>query len=301
MSSSRSDFARGGSSTRPYVICHMVPSVDGRIVTKAWALPRGLLAEYERTAASFEADAWIIGRISMEPYAGKSKLPTAPGGARIPRTDFVARSDAPSYAIAIDPGGKLRWESGSIDEEHAVTVLTEQVPDRYLAFLRSRGVSYLFGGRSRIDVPTVLRKLRSRFGIRRLLLEGGGKINGSFLAAGAIDELSLLIAPVADGGVGTPTLFDAREGPGPARHLKLMSVERRRGDLLWVRYEVRRPRRVSAQHGDVPAAATSSLVAAAAAHDARGAPRSGGGPGARLGSGAPSAPASVHRGLRAPQ
>jgi 2,5-diamino-6-(ribosylamino)-4(3H)-pyrimidinone 5'-phosphate reductase len=70
-------------------------------------------------------------------------------------------------------------------------------------------------------------------------LEGGGKINGSFLAAGVIDELSVLIAPVADGGVGTPTLFDAREGPGPARHLKLVSVERRRGDLLWVRYRIR--------------------------------------------------------------
>jgi 2,5-diamino-6-(ribosylamino)-4(3H)-pyrimidinone 5'-phosphate reductase len=224
---------------RPYVICHMVPSVDGRIVTRDWPLPQGILAEYERTAASFEADAWIIGRISMEPYAGKARLPTAARGARLPRTDFVARPDAPSYAIAIDSGGKLRWESGAIDGEHAVTVLTEQVPDHYLAFLRSRGVSYLFAGKSRIDVPTVLRKLRSRFGIRRLLLEGGGKMNGSFLAAGVIDELSVLIAPVADGGVGTPTLFDAREGPGPARHLKLVSVERRRGDLLWVRYRIR--------------------------------------------------------------
>ncbi len=28
---------------RPYVICHMVASVDGRIVTDAWHLPRGLL------------------------------------------------------------------------------------------------------------------------------------------------------------------------------------------------------------------------------------------------------------------
>ena len=117
--------------TRPYVICHMVPSVDGRIVTRAWRLPRGLLAEYERTASSFDADAWIIGRVSMEPYAGNAALPARAGRARIPRTDFVARSDAPSYAIAIDPSGKLRWESASIDEEHAVTVLTEQVSDRY--------------------------------------------------------------------------------------------------------------------------------------------------------------------------
>lgn len=224
---------------RPYVICHMVPSVDGRIVTDGWRLPRGLLADYERTAASFEADAWIIGRVSMEPYAGKARLPTAPRGARLPRTDFIARTGAASYAIAIDPGGKLRWESGAIDDDHVVTVLTEQVPDRYLAFLRARGVSYLFGGRSRIDVPAVLRKLRSRLGIRRLLLEGGGKINGAFLAAGAVDELSVLIAPVADGGVGTPTLFDAREGPGLARDLALVSVERRRGGLLWVRYRVR--------------------------------------------------------------
>lgn len=88
----------------------------------------------------------------------------------------------------------------------------------------------------------MLRKLRARFGIRRLLLEGGGKIKGSFLAAGAIDELSVLVAPVADGGVGTPTLFDAREGAGPARHLRLVSVERRRGGLLWIRYRVRRAR-----------------------------------------------------------
>jgi 2,5-diamino-6-(ribosylamino)-4(3H)-pyrimidinone 5'-phosphate reductase len=111
----------------------------------------------------------------MEPYAGKAALPSSSGPVRIPRTDFVARSDAPSCAIAIDPGGKLRWESGSIDEEHAVTVLTEQVPDRYLALLRSRGVSYLFGGKKQIDLPTVLRKLRARFGIRKLLLEGGGR------------------------------------------------------------------------------------------------------------------------------
>ena len=243
MSPSRSGSRVDRSARRPYVICHMVPSVDGRIVTTGWPLSRGVLSEYERTATSFDADAWIIGRISMEPYAGKAALPSSSGRVRIPRTDFVARSDAASYAIAIDPGGKLRWESGSIDEEHAVTVLTEQVPDRYLALLRSRCVSYLFGGKKQIDLPTVLRKLRARFGIRKLLLEGGGKINGSFLAAGVIDELSLLVAPVADGGIGTPTLFDAREGPGPARHLRLLSVERRRGDLLWVRYRVRVGRR----------------------------------------------------------
>lgn len=229
-----------GRSGRPYVICHMGPSVDGRIVTDGWPRSARLSAEYERIHAALGADAWIIGRISMEPYAGRAPLPSRGPRARIPRADFVARADAPSYAIAIDPSGKLRWESGAIDEDHAVTVLTGRVPDRTLAFLRDRGVSYLFGGRDRIDLPAVLRKLRSRLGIRRLLLEGGGKINGSFLAAGVIDELSLIVAPVADGSVGAPALFDAGES-GPRVRLRLLSAERRPGDLLWVRYRVVNP------------------------------------------------------------
>jgi len=224
---------------RPYVICHMLPSVDGRIATKDWRLPRALRREYERTASLFEANAWIIGRVSMEPYAGRAELPKG-RWKRVPRTDFVARS-ATGYAVAVDPSGKLRWESSHIDREQVVTVLTEHVPDRYLAFLRAQGVSYLFAGRRRIRLPTVLRKLRASCGIRKLLLEGGGRTNGAFLAAGLVDELSLLIAPVADGGVGAPSLFDAPPGAVSARRLKLVSVERRPGELLWVRYRV--PRR----------------------------------------------------------
>jgi 2,5-diamino-6-(ribosylamino)-4(3H)-pyrimidinone 5'-phosphate reductase len=221
---------------RPYVVCHMASSIDGRIVTTGWKLPPGSLAEYERTARTFGADAWMIGRISMEPYAGTARVPKRRDRQPIRRADFIARRDAPSYAIALDPSGKLRWESASIDEEHVVTVLTQRVSDDYLAFLRSKGVSYLFGGRADIDLAKVLAKLRREFGIEKLLLEGGGKINGSFLAADLVDEVSVLVVPIADGGVGTPSLFDARDGQVPARRLRLVSAERRPRDLLWLRY-----------------------------------------------------------------
>jgi 2,5-diamino-6-(ribosylamino)-4(3H)-pyrimidinone 5'-phosphate reductase len=221
---------------RPYVICHMVPSIDGRIVTKHWSLGRTATEQYERIAATFDADGWIIGRISMEPYAGKARLPRRRKREKIRRIDFVAPHDSESYAIAVDPAGKLRWTSSTIDDEHVITILTEIVSDDYLAWLQSKGVSYLFGGKSRIDLPRTLRKLHDLFGIRRLLLEGGGRINGSFLAAGVIDELSVLMAPVADGGMGTPTLFDA---PRSAVHkLKLISAEKVKGDFVWLRYRV---------------------------------------------------------------
>jgi 2,5-diamino-6-(ribosylamino)-4(3H)-pyrimidinone 5'-phosphate reductase len=218
----------------------MVPSVDGRIVTERWRLPSAVYAEYERTARTFKADAWIIGRVSMEPYAGKARVPTRKPSKPIGRTDFIARREAASYAVAVDPSGKLRWQSSSIDGEHVITVLTERVTDAYLAFLRTKGVSYIFGGRRDVNLRRVLEKLRSSFGIERLLLEGGGKINGSFLAANLIDQLSVLVAPIADGGIGTPTLFDSEWGQGPGRHLSLHSIKRCASDLIWLRYKVRR-------------------------------------------------------------
>ncbi|MCP3097934.1 RibD family protein [Myxococcus sp. K15C18031901] len=225
---------------RPYVVCHMVPSIDGRIVTRHWKLPPKVLGEYERTARTYDADAWMIGRVSMEPYAGKARVPKRKTARPIPREDFIAPHDADSYAIALDPSGKLTWKASDIDGEHVITVLTEQVSDDYLAFLQAKGISYVFGGKAEVDLEKVLRKLRESFGIRKLLLEGGGGINGSFLAADLIDELSLLLAPIADGSTGTPSLFDAKPGKGPTRHLKLVSFEKRAGDLLWLRYQRRR-------------------------------------------------------------
>lgn len=224
---------------RPYVICHMLPSVDGRIVTSNWGLGPTATAEYERTAGLLNGDAWIIGRISMEPYAGKARVPRRKSREKLARVDFIARRDAESYAIAIDPSGKLTWKSNAIDEEHVITILTERVSDDYLAFLQAKEVSYLFGGKTKIDLEKVLEKLALEFGIKRLLLEGGGTINGSFLAANLIDEVSVLVGPVADGSIGTPTLFDA-EGRAQARKLKLLSVEQVKGDIVWLRYKVKR-------------------------------------------------------------
>jgi hypothetical protein len=51
------------------------------------------MTEYERTAQTFDADAWMVGRITMVPYAGKAKVPRRASRQPIPRTDFVAQCD----------------------------------------------------------------------------------------------------------------------------------------------------------------------------------------------------------------
>jgi 2,5-diamino-6-(ribosylamino)-4(3H)-pyrimidinone 5'-phosphate reductase len=123
--------------------------------------------------------------------------------------------------------------------DHIITILTEKVSSTYLAHLQSRQISYLFAGRERIDLPLVLEKLATQFQIKTLMLEGGGKTNGTMLRAGLIDELSLLVAPVTDGSSGTPALFDTLDCASPEAagvRWRLHSLERRAGDVVWLRY-----------------------------------------------------------------
>ena len=77
------------------------------------------------------------------------------------------------------------------------------------------------------------------------MLEGGGETNGSFLREGLVDELSLLLTPVADGRLGEPALFDV-EGTQPRKavaKLRLKSVRKAATGMLWIRYAVRKNER----------------------------------------------------------
>lgn len=86
-------------------------------------------------------------------------------------------------------------------------MLTESVSDNYIAHLRENNISYVFAGKAKLDIPLALHKLKDLFSINTVMLSGGGAINWSFLQAGCIDELSLLLAPVTDGLRDTTTTF----------------------------------------------------------------------------------------------
>ena|SRR5919197_6496341 len=230
---------------KPYVICHMMPSVDGRLRTDRWDIPEKGHEEYERTAESYHADAWVCGRKTMEEFAKGRRKPKASRTSKIPRADYVIpREKGKRYAIAIDTRGKLAWSDNEVEGDPLIEVLTEDVPDSYLKFLREKGISYLFAGKRAgdPDLALALEKLRTKFGVKKLMLEGGGETNGSFLREGLVDELSLLLTPVADGRPGEPALFDV-EGDEPRKaiaKLRLKAVKRAATDMLWIKYTVRK-------------------------------------------------------------
>jgi 2,5-diamino-6-(ribosylamino)-4(3H)-pyrimidinone 5'-phosphate reductase len=149
-----------------------------------------------------------------------------------------ALAACPAVCCARSRRARGAREPNDIDGDHVVSILSERVSDEYLALLRERGVSYLLAGARDVDLPLALEKIRARFGVGTLMLEGGGRINGGLLRAGLIDEVSLLVAPVADGRVGTPALFDVDGSDATPCHLALEAVERRADDVLWLRYRV---------------------------------------------------------------
>ena len=119
-----------------------------------------------------------------------------------------------------------------------MAILSERVSDEYLGFLRERGVSYILAGKDEVDLSVALDRIGTDYGVRTLMLEGGGRINGGMLRAGLIDEVSLLIAPVADGRMGRPALFDVDDESMAPKTLVLDTVERRANDILRLHYRV---------------------------------------------------------------
>ena len=224
---------------KPHVICHMMSSLDGHALTDGWARPFKANAGdlYEKLAKKFEFDGWICGRVTMQEIAhgkdyqkGLAKMP-------VPRIHHFAKRDADRYAISIDPQGKVAWTSNEALDSHVVSVVTEAVPDDYLAYLKSIHVSYIFGGKTEIDLVQVIAILAAELGTKRLIVEGGPTVSGSFLNAGLVDEVSVLILPLIDGRKEHPASFEIAEDTWKKpTYLTLSSAEIQEGGSVWLRY-----------------------------------------------------------------
>jgi riboflavin biosynthesis pyrimidine reductase len=196
---------------KPYVICHMVASVDGRTLIRRWrpadAYRRGM---FERLHDRLGTDAWLVGRVTGQEYAKLEAYPNH-AGERYPREPWFARRDASAYGIVLDAQGKIAWGRADIGGDPIVAVLTEQVSDAHLAGLRREGVSYIFAGAQALDLGVALDILNRELGIKRLEVNGGGVTNGAFLRAGLVDEISLAVFPAIDGAKGAPCVFDSSD------------------------------------------------------------------------------------------
>ena len=230
---------------RPTVICHMLMALDGKIDGRFFSAPetRPALGKYGELRKFYDCPATIYGTTTVaEGYADGIVSDLPESGQVFPREDYLADSGVKNYIVSLDGEGVLKWSGNCLEKKgrpkaHVIEVLTERVPDRYLFYLRGLDISYLFAGKEAIDCALMLRKLKTLFGIDKVLLAGGGVTNWSFASAGLIDELSIVLAPTADGDSGAASLFETGgfSASLPAA-FALKGVEQIENDTLWLRY-----------------------------------------------------------------
>jgi riboflavin biosynthesis pyrimidine reductase len=190
---------------KPYVICHMIASVDGRNLPNRWHPPVEDRGIYERLHNELAGDAWLVGRVTGQEFALRDAPYPPHTGAPLPRENWFAQEEADAWVVVLDANGEIAWGRSEVDGDPLIVVLTQAVADSHLAGLRADGVSYIFAGEREINLEGVLETLHRDLGIRCLLLDSGDVIKDALLLAGLVDEISLFIAPTPGS---NPPVFD---------------------------------------------------------------------------------------------
>lgn len=221
---------------RPYIICHMMQSVDGRVACDMVDKISG--DEYYDALAALDCPSHVEGKHSYQlHYCGFDEFtPNEPGGIDKEKWHIAGKTDG--YSISVDTRGVLLWDN--TDNANHLCIVSEQASPEYLAYLENKGISYIAVGKNSVDLPRAMEILHKEFGVKRLAVVGGGKINGAFLSAGLIDELSVMIAPGIDGRMGQPALFDGIEDNNkfmPER-INFKNVKALPNGVIWARYDM---------------------------------------------------------------
>lgn len=223
---------------KPYIVCHMLASIDGRIdCDMTEQIESG--DEYYEALAQLNCPSMLMGRVTMQMHYAEPDGFNAKDPSPIGHASFHVAQKTGSYCIAVDTHGKLAWGSNEFDNQHLLVITSENCPKEYHDALTSQGISWIAIGEDRIDLSKAINILHDEFGVERLAITGGGNINAAFLEAGLLDEISFMVAPGIDGRAGMTAAFDGiQDASRPATKLKLTSVEQIGAGTVWMRYKL---------------------------------------------------------------
>ena len=222
---------------KPYIVCHMMTSVDGRIDCAMTEHLPGV-QEYYDTLGALDAPTRISGRVTAELEMALSGKFEAKNIDVLGKEAFSKAADAEGYEVVVDTRGTLLWDETGADERPLLILMSEQVSKEYLAYLDGKHISWIACGKEHVDLDRACEILASEFGVRRAAVVGGGHINAGFLAAGLLDEVSILIGAGIDGRGGMQAVFDGLPMERGVTPLKLASVQQYGSGAVWLRYGV---------------------------------------------------------------
>lgn len=220
---------------KPYIVCHMMTSLDGRIDCAMTEQLPGV-DDYYRTLEALNVPTTVSGRVTAQLEMALPGEFQASDPAPVGKEAFSKKTDAPSYEVVADTRGKLLWPDAGEPEKPLLILTSEQVPQEYLTYLADRNISWIAAGKERIDLARAAEILATEFGVERMAVVGGSAINTSFLDSGLLDEVSILIGAGIDGRGGMPAVFDGLPMVHPVIPLGLTDVQKFDSGAVWLRY-----------------------------------------------------------------
>lgn len=223
---------------KPYIICHMMTSVDGRIDCAMTEHLPGV-QEYYDTLDELNAPNRVSRRVTAQLEMALKGTFQSAKNEPLGKEAFSKATDADGYEIVTDTKGTLLWADDTDSSRPLLIVTSETVNREYLDYLNSNHISWIACGKDRIDLKRTCEILSEQFGVERMAVVGGGHINAGFLEAGLLDEVSILIGAGIDGRGGMSAVFDGLPAERPVTQLKLTSVKQFASDAVWLRYSVK--------------------------------------------------------------
>ena len=184
---------------RPHVLMMSEITADGKLTLKRGASSK-ILMKYmapeteillHQTRAAY--DAIMVGAntiridnsfLTVRLVPGKSPLRVIPCSmADIPLDSNVLKKDAPT-----------------------VIAVCEAAPKEHIDAIAAKGVHVVIAGKEHVELPLLMRILKEKFGVRKLMIEGGPTLNWHMLHDTLVDEIRLIHLPFIVGGSDTPSL-----------------------------------------------------------------------------------------------
>ena len=203
---------------KPYIICHMMISIDGRIDCAMTSKLRGV-NDYYTTLDEIHVPTTVSGRVTAQ-------LEMAEPGGFIPEKNDIYGQE----------GFSKKADAAGLSKPYLI-ITSESVTKEYLKYLDQQNISWIACGKDHVDIVRAVEILAEQFGVERMGIVGGSKINTAFLEAGLLDEISLLIGSGIDGRGGMPAVFDGLEMQHDVTPLKLIDVKKFDSDAVWIRYQ----------------------------------------------------------------
>lgn len=217
---------------RPEVTIHMNVSIDGAIDGEFFGGARG-----HESGAFYAQELWrlgtanVNGAITAKKYHARGTLDLAAfeeAAQGLDYSDWRGDVESETWDVILDRRGTCAWEGNTFTYggkvSRVIEVLTERASLSYLAFLRHLEIPYIVCGTEELDLAQACAKLHTLFGIDRMALGGGARVNGAFLEAGLVDRISLVVEPYVSGNLARRTAFNTL-GRFVERHFSCVSAD----------------------------------------------------------------------------